>query len=209
MFAPFPDGIFVCTLFLSSFSLRAEYLKFCTHPLDPHTSLIRRVPGSDTIMNCACALDILPSIALKVDFSSMSLTTPTERFTSASTTVTGETHRLEYSLRNTKQSSMSETPSNSTERVSQTYLHFYDHLYSTLVFHNQYCVTVIFRSTIIQRLLPAGPKLHVCPTTQLFSMLCLFVESSVSVLHHPVHEFLSRPSSSSRPLHASLHYRFL
>src|SRR6218665_918249 len=45
-----------------------------------------------------------------------------------------------------------------------------------------------------------------CPTTPFFSMLCLFLEFPVSVLHHPVHELLSRPSSSSLLLHPSLHY---
>ena len=30
-----------------------------------------------------------------------------------------------------------------------------------------------------------------CPTTPLFSMLCLFLEFPVSVFHHPVHELLS------------------
>ena len=43
-----------------------------------------------------------------------------------------------------------------------------------------------------------------CPTTPLFSMLCLFLEFPVSILHHPVHELLSRPSSS--PFHPSFHY---
>src|SRR6218665_2336951 len=45
-----------------------------------------------------------------------------------------------------------------------------------------------------------------CPTTPLFSMLCLFLEFPVSVLHHPVHELLSRLSSSSLPFHPSFHY---
>src|SRR6218665_1113121 len=40
-----------------------------------------------------------------------------------------------------------------------------------------------------------------CPTTPLFSMLCLFLEFPVSVLHHPVHELLSR--TSSLPFHPS------
>jgi len=43
---------------------------------------------------------------------------------------------------------------------------------------------------------------HKCPTTPLFSMLCLFFEFPVSFLHHPVHELLSR--SSSLPLHPSV-----
>ena len=38
-----------------------------------------------------------------------------------------------------------------------------------------------------------------CPTTLLFSMLGLFLGFLVSVLHHPVHELLSRPSTSSLP----------
>src|SRR6218665_1579357 len=33
-----------------------------------------------------------------------------------------------------------------------------------------------------------------------------FPRVPVSVLHHPVHELLSRPSSSSLSLHLSLHY---
>src|SRR6218665_694580 len=45
-----------------------------------------------------------------------------------------------------------------------------------------------------------------CPTILLFSMLCLFLEFPVSILHHPVYELLSRPSSSPLPLHPSLHY---
>src|SRR6218665_678955 len=35
-----------------------------------------------------------------------------------------------------------------------------------------------------------------CPTTPLFSMLCLFLEFPVSVVHHVLHELLPRPSSS-------------
>jgi len=35
-----------------------------------------------------------------------------------------------------------------------------------------------------------------CLTNPLFSMLCLFLEFPVPVLQHPVHELLSRPSSS-------------
>src|SRR6218665_240393 len=37
-------------------------------------------------------------------------------------------------------------------------------------------------------------------------MLCLFLEFPVSVFHHPVHELLSRPSSSPLPLQSSHHY---
>src|SRR6218665_3515179 len=44
-----------------------------------------------------------------------------------------------------------------------------------------------------------------CPTTPLFSMLCLFPEFPVSVLYHPVYELLSRSFSFSLPLHASFH----
>src|SRR6218665_1503059 len=40
-----------------------------------------------------------------------------------------------------------------------------------------------------------------CSTTPLVSMLCLFLEFPVSVLHHPVHKLLSRSSSSSPPFH--------
>src|SRR6218665_3630194 len=50
-------------------------------------------------------------------------------------------------------------------------------------------------------LLPGRSK---CPMTPLFSILCLFLEFPVSVLHHPVHEILSRPSSSSLPLFPSI-----
>src|SRR6218665_1700838 len=45
-----------------------------------------------------------------------------------------------------------------------------------------------------------------CPTTPLFSMLRLFLEFPVSVLHYPVNELLSRPSSSSLPIYHSFHY---
>src|SRR6218665_1836934 len=47
--------------------------------------------------------------------------------------------------------------------------------------------------------LPLGR--YKCPTITLFSMLCLFLDFSISIFHHPVHELLSRPSSSSLPLH--------
>jgi len=45
-----------------------------------------------------------------------------------------------------------------------------------------------------------------CPTTPLLSMLCFFLEFPVSVFHHPVHELLSRPSSSSLPFHSSFYH---
>src|SRR6218665_349536 len=48
-----------------------------------------------------------------------------------------------------------------------------------------------FISSSLGDLTPGRSK---CPTTPLFSMLCLFFEFPVSFLHHPVHEFLSRPS---------------
>src|SRR6218665_1660906 len=41
---------------------------------------------------------------------------------------------------------------------------------------------------------PSGSE---CPTTQFFLKLCLYFESPVFVLHQPVHELLSRPSSFS------------
>ena len=53
------------------------------------------------------------------------------------------------------------------------------------------------------------PGRSICPTipqSSVFSMLCLFLEFPVSVLHHPVHELLSRPSSSSLSFHPSFHY---
>src|SRR6218665_933686 len=50
------------------------------------------------------------------------------------------------------------------------------------------------------------PSRSKCPTTPLFSTLCLFFEFPVTFLHHPVHELLSRPSSSSLSFHPSFHY---
>src|SRR6218665_1523657 len=87
--------------------------------------------------------------------------------------------------------------------IPKTTLHFTDLFNQFLV---QYTGTNILRNLHIQiyhtniKLFSSSssslgdlpPGRSKCPTTPLFSMLCLFLEFPVSVLHHPVHELLSR-----------------
>jgi len=56
-----------------------------------------------------------------------------------------------------------------------------------ILFYNYFSTT----SSSSGHLPPSRSK---CPTIPLFSMLCLFLEFPVSVLHYPIHELLSRPA---------------
>src|SRR6218665_1649822 len=73
-----------------------------------------------------------------------------------------------------------------------------------ITLHRSKSIIMVFFSSLGD--LPNGKSK--CPTIPLFSMLCLFLEFPVSVLHHPVHELLSSPSSSSLPFHLSFHPSF-
>src|SRR6218665_972249 len=63
--------------------------------------------------------------------------------------------------------------------------------------------TVLFK-LLLSSLGDMPPGRSKCPTTPIFSMLCPFLEFPVSILHHQVHELLSRPFSSSLPSIISL-----
>ena len=71
---------------------------------------------------------------------------------------------------------------------------WYNRVYSILwSLQRKICRPIIFRSSAFRQVQTSND-----------SMLRLFLEFPVSVLHHPVHEILSMPSSSSLPLFPSI-----
>src|SRR6218665_844647 len=68
-----------------------------------------------------------------------------------------------------------------------------------LISSNESLPNVVRLPRLAACLLRSSSSAHLRP---LVSTMCLFLEFPVSVLHHPVHEFLSRLSSSSLPFYS-------